>query len=81
MHSTFSHCALSDGFVIPESVTTIAGAAFEQNPFTEITIPANVQTVGYYAFYKCENLKKVTMSEGVKVIGNYAFASCKRLEL
>ena len=78
--STFSACALSDGFVIPESVTTIAGSAFSQNPFTEITIPASVETIGYYAFNECENLKKVTISEGVKEIGNYAFASCKRLD-
>lgn len=48
---------------------------------TEATIPANVVTIGIYAFLTCEKLQKVTFEQGtvLETIEDYAFYGCKEL--
>ena len=47
---------------------------------TEYTIPAGVTKIGYGAFKRFENLKKVTIPEGVTLINSDAFYKCNGLE-
>lgn len=60
----YFHIAEATGNVtIPadKSVTAIpAGMFYNDKELTEITIPANITTIGDYAFYGCTKLKKVT---------------------
>lgn len=48
---------------------------------TEVTIPANVVTIGIYAFLTCEKLQKITFEQGtvLETIEDYAFYGCKEL--
>ena len=53
--------ALVTSLVIPDSVTTIAPAAFYGcASLTSLTIPSSVTCIGEYAFYRCANLTSVT---------------------
>lgn len=69
-------------FVVPSTVTSIGGGAFEEHyGITSITIPAGLTTIGDRAFYNCTNLTEVIFSsstdEEVSLsIGSYAFYSC-----
>ena len=65
---------------IPQSVTTIGYAAFSQCPFTEITIPNGVVSIGERAFYYCDKLTNIIIPEGVKNIGTNAFYHALKLE-
>lgn len=63
---------------IPEdaAVTTIpAGMFYNDDELTEITIPANITTIGDYAFYGCSKLKKVIFKDCTSItsIGLSAF--------
>lgn len=40
------------------------------------TIPSDVTSIGYAAFYECKGLKEIDLSGGVKNIGNSAFYGC-----
>ena len=45
-----------------------------------IIIPNDVTSIGRYAFYHCDGLKKVTIPGSVKIINEDAFYYCKGLE-
>lgn len=49
---------------IPESVETIKSAAFTESGLTEISLSANIDTVGQGAFSGCKKLEKITVAEG-----------------
>ena len=61
-------------------VTEIKAKAFRKNKkITQVTIGANVETIGKQAFNGCKNLKKVTITSAViKSIGKKAFTSIKK---
>ena len=76
--------------VIPSSVdgykiVEIDQSAFqEDNSITSVVIPSTVETIDYYAFRGCKNLKTVVMQEygsatGVRTIEGWAFAGCDHL--
>lgn len=66
--------------VIPNTVTTIAGYAFQRcSGLTSITIPNSVSSIGIYAFQKCTNLTSVTIPSSVTSISEYAFDGCTNL--
>lgn len=44
-----------------------------------ITIPNNVNIIAKYAFFGCENIKRVTIHEAVYIIDDYAFSDCTKL--
>ncbi len=66
--------------IIPNSVTTIGGAAFmECYPLTDIIIPNSVTTIGYSAFNFCTSLTNITIPCSVATIGVYAFYNCSSM--
>ena len=73
----------SGEFVIPDTVTSIADRAFSSCPnLTKITIGANVESVGAYAFSDCSALSDVVFKDSTiekKVIDDYAFYNCQAL--
>lgn len=70
----------STSFVIPNSVTKIAGGAFWRcNNLRTCYIPDGVTYIGDDAFYNCSALESITMPENVTYIGSGAFRNCSSL--
>ena len=73
-------CAKEGTYEIPDDVTDIDYSAFSSSSLTEITIPDSIRLIGGYAFYRCNNLKKVNLGANFKKnwIGDFGYA--KNLE-
>lgn len=63
----FSDCSKLTDISLPNSLTTIGECAFELCGLRNITIPKNVQSIGWGAFNTCENLKQVYFEEGTRL--------------
>ena len=67
--------------IIPNSVTSIGGYAFQNCcGLTSINIPNSVTDIGQRAFEGCSGLTSVTIPNSVTSIGYEAFNSCTSLE-
>ena len=66
---------------LPDSITTIEGAAFDYNGnISSIKIPATVTSMdGGYTFFQCGNLKSIVLPDGIKTIGEQTFTACGNL--
>ena len=66
--------------IIPNSVTSISGGAFDGcTGLVSITIPDSVTVVGVRAFAGCRGLTTITISNGVTIIGDLVFLRCTGL--
>ena len=71
---------LEKTYLIPHSVTSIGGYAFDScSELTSIIIPNSVISIGYSAFGDCSGLTDVTIPDSVTYIGNFAFTCCSGL--
>lgn len=67
-------------YVIPNTVTTIGNAAFDDcDNLNNIIIPKSVTTIGDSSFYDCGNLTNVIIPSSVGSIGEHAFENCANL--
>ena len=65
---------------IPNSVTSIGGAAFAHcSSLGSVTISTNVTGIGYSVFSGCSSLSSVTIPNSVIAIGHYVFSDCSSL--
>ncbi len=67
---------LSTEYTVPDGVTTIGSAAFEECAFEKVHLPETVINIGENAFYWCYRLKECNIPSGVKVISTFAFSDC-----
>lgn len=65
---------------IPEGVEEIEKFAFARSSVTEVVIPEGTTTIGYAAFYHCDDLEDVTIPDSVTYIADNAFAYTPWLE-
>ena len=66
--------------VLKDGTIGIGDYAFYENSFISgISGLAQVQHIGYGAFYKCSNLTSVTLNNNLKKIEDYTFYGCTRL--
>lgn len=71
--------------ILPDNITRIRAYAFHslrgsaEYPFTEITIPNNVEAIDHEAFVRCNYLEKVVLSESLQTIADYTFQECANL--
>ena len=66
---------------IPNSVTTIGGAAFYGcSSLTSVTIPNSVTTINDHTFTDCSSLTSVTIPNSVTTIGSEVFIGCTNLQ-
>lgn len=67
----------ADGYIIPSTVTSIGGFAFDScSSLLTVTIPNSVTSIGVEAFEGCSSLASVTIPSSVTVIGFPAFDYC-----
>ena len=74
----------SKNIVLPEaddvvSSYYIASYLFSESDIESIKISSITKSVGYNAFYNCDNLSEVTLSDGILSIIDYAFYDCDSL--
>lgn len=62
--------------VIPDDVVIIGKWAFGECLSHMPSIPANVKTIGYGAFFGCLDTSSLVLPNSVEVIGDYAFSHC-----
>jgi hypothetical protein len=65
--------------VVPEGVTEIDSAFFENFYLISVTLPQSLQIIRKNAFHACSVLASITIPSGVTTIGNYAFFNCRAL--
>ena len=75
----YQACESLTTIIIPNSVTTIGGYAFQYTPLSSIEIPNSVTSIGYYAFEGC-GLTSIDIPATVEKIGEYAFLGCNGLK-
>jgi hypothetical protein len=78
-YGAFWGCSGLTGVAIPNSVTTVEGAAFTESSLTGVTIPEGVTNIGAFAFARCPRLASVTLPGSVSGIGDDAFGFCTNL--
>ena len=70
---------VSGDVTLPDTVTSIAGHAFESSSLTSITIPDTVRYIGSYAFCGCKNLQTVKLPDNLTALSDYCFYVCTSL--
>ncbi len=68
------------GYTIPENIKAINEFSFARSNLEEITIPDGVTSIGYGAFYHCDNLKNVVIPDTVTEIAPFAFDNTPYLD-
>ena len=72
--------ALSGGYTIPDSVTSIDNSAFANcKKLLDVAIGLSVTSIGDRAFSNCSSLTSVTIPDSVTSIGKGAFLGCSSL--
>ncbi len=69
-----------ENYRIPEGIKKIGEFAFARSGLVSITIPEGVTTIGYGAFYHCDNLEEIGIPSSVTEIEPSAFAETKWLK-
>lgn len=64
---------------IKDGTTKIGDEAFWKSNAMQISMPDTVTSIGAFAFYQCENLKRVNLSSRLLSVDNNAFEGCKSL--
>lgn len=62
-----------DDYVIPSKITDIGEFSFARSNISSVDIPEGVKSIGYGAFYHCDNLNNVVIPSTVENIDAYAF--------
>ena len=79
-HNLYLNNVLVENLVIPDGITEIKFAAFEEcNCINSIEIPNSVTSIGSRAFQNCNGLTSVEIPNSVTSIGWSAFCACRSL--
>ena len=78
--SAYPGLKTADKYIMPNSVQTVAFAAFAVNTnLKQITLSSGLTSIESYAFNGCANLLDVNLPNSLTSIGNYAFQGCTSL--
>ena len=67
--------------VIPDGVTAIGSACFEDNTtITNVILPSGLSEIRSNAFSGCTNLVSIIIPDSVKILDDSAFSKCSSLE-
>ena len=79
--AAFSSASLLKEIKIPDSVTEIGGGCFYSSGLEEVTLGANIKTLGANSFANCNNLKEITFKYNSGLtIHQEAFADLPELD-
>ena len=62
-------------YLFDPGITEIGDFSFARSGLTSVTLPDGLETIGYGAFYHCDDLREVTIPQSVQRIEPYAFAN------
>ena len=65
--------------VIPDTITTIGGRAFQGSGLEDVFVPDTVKTISSNAFKNCASLVSVRLPNGLKTVATDAFAGSEAL--
>ena len=68
------------GYEMPENITEINEFSFARSNISTVTIPDTVTSIGYGAFYHCDELQGVVIPKSVTYIAPFAFDKTKWME-
>ena len=71
----FNNCTALRDVEIGTGLTAIGNYDFYQCAIEELTIPANIVTIGNDAFDMCKRLETLNLNQGLVTIGNAAFGT------
>ena len=78
-HWAFMNSAIQS-IVIPDNVTFMGNEVFRDcYSLNSVTLPASLETLGDYAFYRCNNLRSISLPEGFTTINYHTFYECTGL--
>ena len=79
---TFYYCKYLKKAVLPDGITFIGNSCFSEcYELLDVNIPANVETIGDYAFYRNEKRNTpIVFPATLKTIGHHAFRDNHRLK-
>ena len=60
-------------YEFPEEITSIGDFSFARSGLNSISIPDGVTSIGYGAFYHCDDLSDIKIPSSVTSVGAYAF--------
>jgi len=64
-----------ENYKVPGGITRIGDFAYARSSMTSLEIPQGVISIGYGAFYHCDNLESVSIPSSVAEIEAYAFSN------
>lgn len=77
----FDNCHNLESITIPNTITKIGDYAFYDTSLKKVSFEDdNAATIGFYAFWGCENLTDVKLPKSLKEISAGAFRNCRNLE-
>ena len=62
-------------YKVPSGISRIGDFAYARSSMTSLVIPQGVTSIGYGAFYHCDNLADVSIPSSVTEIEGYAFSN------
>ena len=79
--SSYASKIFADNNIVDNAYLVVGGVLKQYLGNAEtVTIPANITSIGNYAFAYCVGLQSVTIGDSVTDMGDYAFFSCSALE-
>ena len=76
----FRGCTSLTSVVIPDGVTAIQNAVFQETAIVRMMIPNSVVSMGESVFLNANSLVSVKLSNNITAIGKYTFQGCTKLE-
>ncbi len=76
----FRGCTSLTSVVIPDGVTEIQNAVFQETAIVRMMIPNSVVSMGEAVFLNANSLVSVKLSNNITAIGKYTFQGCTKLE-
>lgn len=78
--SAFYGCSALTVVIVPNAVTTIGVAAFQESGLVTLTLGTGITSIPELLCSGCANLKTVHANGAVTAIAPYAFTGCSRLD-
>ena len=75
----FKDCKNIEAVIIPDSVTKIGNAAFENSSVKRVFLPDSVTSIGNEAFSQCEALSRLILPNSIKSLGKSIFKGTRNI--